>query len=842
MPSDPEKPLLRLIPGAEQRRRTGRSKFPPPPAAFPRERQTAAFGPKFTRLAEVLARGEGALELRADPAGLAPERLLVFEVRGSISSFAAAIQQVAGLELVDEEELEGGEGDEHPFAYLLVPDMKALRNLESLWRRWQVGRLVRGETAWGNVFEHLRDLRPWGPNDRVHPSDQTILESIIAGRGADELIRVEIELVFRSNDEVAQASEAEASRAITARGGAIVSHARLPDVSYHAMLADIPAWAVREIIEQRIEGIAGLESVMHIRPQSEATTVEIADPAEIPPADGAERALGEPILALLDGVPVSAHRQLAAHVDLDDPFGLEPGALVESRAHGTAMASLIIHGNLNRNEDRLPRQIHVIPVMGNGDAFPRDRLVVDLIYLAVEQLRKQRPRVVIVNLSLGNRFRPFHGQLSPWARLLDRLAYDCGLLFVVSAGNQVSEFAIPAFASASSYENADGQRRASSMISALHGIMAERRLLSPAETVNGITVGGGNVDAVAPANRAALAPASIDPFPDHLMANPSSSLGPGFALSVKPDILMPGARERMRMTGNNPHICVVPARASRGAGLKVAAPPRDGRENLDGYTIGTSAAAALASRTCHRIHDALEATYGEEFLRLSPLQRAVLLKALLAHPAQWPRETADLIKATLGPTGRGQAPKQKDNIRRFMGYGYVDADDAVACAADRATFFATGELAGNRSVTIDAPIPLAIGGKAKPHSLSATVAWFSPVSPGRRSYRTCRLKLLKPTSLDDLAVSGDGWQPDENQSSRGTVYTHTWSGKKPPNVTADMNIPIVVQREPDQGSPVDEAIPFALAVTIAMPGETKLYDEVRARVAVQTRVVVGPSP
>src|SRR5690606_33374595 len=158
-----------------------------------------------------------------------------------------------------------------------------------------------------------------------------------------------------SNDAAAGASEAEASRAITARGGAIVSRVRLPDISYHALLVDIPARAVREIIEQRIEGIAGLESVMHIRPQSEATTVEIADPAEIPLADGAERALGEPILALLDGVPVSAHRQLAAHIDLDDPFELEPDALVESRAHGTAMASLIIHGDLNRNEEQLPR-------------------------------------------------------------------------------------------------------------------------------------------------------------------------------------------------------------------------------------------------------------------------------------------------------------------------------------------------------------------------------------------------------------------------------------------------------------------------------------------------------
>ncbi|MHB1302418.1 MAG: S8 family peptidase [Acidiphilium sp.] len=785
-------------------------------------------------MAEILARGENALELRADPAGLAPERLLVFEVRGSISSFAAAIQQVAGLELVDEEELEGDEGDEHPFAYLLVPDMMALRNLESLWRRWQAGQLVWGETTWANVFEHLRDLRPWGPNDRVHPSDRTFLATIVDGLVDQDLVRVEIELVFRSNDAVARESEAEVSGAITARRGVIISRARLPDISYHALLADVPAWAIREILEQRIEGIAGLESVMYIRPQSEATTLEIGDSAETPQADGAERALGEPILALVDGVPVSAHRRLAVHMDLDDPFDLEPGTLVESRAHGTAMASLIIHGDLNRNEDRLPRQIHVIPVMGNGNGFPRDRLVVDLIHLAVTRLREQRPGIVIVNLSLGNRYRPFHNQLSPWARLLDRFAYRLGLLFVVSAGNQVNDFGIAAYATSRDYEDADGQSRATSMITALYGLMGERRLLSPAETLNGITVGGCNVDAVPLADRV-LARMLIDPFPDHVMANPSSSLGPGFARSVKPDIMMPGAREHMRFVRNHAHIDVVPATASRGAGLKVAAPPRAGRENLDGYTNGTSAAAALASRTCHRIHDALEATYGEDFLRLSPLQRAVLLKALLVHPAQWPHNTADLIKATIGPWGRGQAGKQKDNIRRFIGYGYVDAEDAVACAGDRATFFATGLLGADRIVTIDVPIPLAIGGQARPHSLSATVAWFSPVSPGRKSYRNCRLKILKPTELDALAVSGHSWQPDENQANRGTIYSRCWSGENAPVVTPNMTIPLIVQRDPDQGAPVDEAIPFGLAVTISMPGQVGLYDEARARAAPHVR-------
>jgi hypothetical protein len=169
MPSDPTKPLLRLRAQAERRRALGRPRNMPSPEAFPSERQAERIGPKFTRLAEVLARGGDVLELRADPTALAPERLLVFEVRGAIGTFVDAVRRVPGVELVDEEEMKSDELDKQPVAYLMVPDLAALRAIESLWRRWRAGQLVWGETAWSTVFELLRDLRPWGPADRVQP-------------------------------------------------------------------------------------------------------------------------------------------------------------------------------------------------------------------------------------------------------------------------------------------------------------------------------------------------------------------------------------------------------------------------------------------------------------------------------------------------------------------------------------------------------------------------------------------------------------------------------------------------------------------------------------------------
>jgi hypothetical protein len=59
--------------------------------------------------------------------------------------------------------------------------------------------------------------------------------------------------------------------------------------------------------------------------------------------------------------------------------------------------------------------------------------------------------------------------------------------------------------------------------------------------------------------------------------------------------------------------------------------------------------------------------------------------------------------------------------------------DAVACADDRATFWATGFLLADKISVVDVPVPVAMGGKASPHSLSATLAWFTPISPGARA-------------------------------------------------------------------------------------------------------------
>lgn len=798
------------------------------------------FGPTFDRLASVLTRDQSGIELRSDPSALAPERLLVFEVRGSIQPFINAIKRIPGLELIDEEELEGDEQDPKPTVYLLVPDARALSNIASLWHRWTQGKpLGIGFAPWRDVFATLRSIRPWGPKDRLQDEERNIIAEEIANKADAERVRLEIELVFRSEAHVAEA-ESGLSNAIVAAGGRVISRCRITDIGYHAVLAELTVATVRDIISLSPSSIAGLDPVMHIRPQSMATTIEVGE-AESTIQEELRAIDRPPILALLDGVPVAQHPLLAGALVVEDQFNLEPLALVAGRLHGTAMASLIMWGDRNKSEQRLGRRIHLVPVLGANDRFPDDRLIIDMIYQAVLAMREgdepSAPNILIINLSLGNTRKPFQGQMSAWARLIDRLSYRLGILFVISAGNHPAQFDVPGFTKFSQFECSTEAQRAYGTMSALRKLVTERRLLSPSESVNGVTVGGANVDAVPQADRRP-AYGSIDPFPNLTTSNPSSALGPGFAKSVKPDILMPGAKEHMRFVTTGTTLSFKPSGPARAHGLKVAAPPRDGVENAEYFTDGTSAAAALASRTCHQIHDALEAAYGDVFSTLPHAQRATLLKALLVHTASWPQAASELIKQVLGPLDNRQHVLQRDNIRRFLGYGLADPDAAVACAADRATFWASGTLSREQAITVQVPIPICINGQAKLHALYATLAWFTPVLPARQSYRAVRLTLTESDELSSLRVEAAKAQPDQNQSRRGTVFSRRWEGGQGPIVGANQMVTLTVQRQPDQGSPIDEPIPFAVAVTLTMPGIMQIYDEVRARLAIVPRVGV----
>jgi hypothetical protein len=425
-------------------------------------RQKDRFRPVFRRLREVLDRHDDVIELRDDPSSLAPERVIVFEFAGTINNFQKAVARIRGLELMAEYEgsfdpdedfavqdsRKGREGQDRTDKrvpgqfYLAMPDIRALQELLSLWERWERGEpMESGYAPFAHLFEQLHTLWPWGPQDRIPPETIDFWREEI-NRYPNRPVRTEVELWYRESEARRRTAFRDLSDLVTRAGGRMVHDVEISGIGYHGALVDIPAAEVDNLIEQRDVGLALFDDILFLRPQS-----MLADPLELEPdIDGAigtaggPPATGAPVAALLDGMPIQAHALLNDRLILDDPDNLQERTLVSQRVHGTAMASLILHGDRNEGGPVLSRPIYVRPLMianeNGSEQTEGDRLLVDTIYRAVLRMKggegetAAAPDVFLVNISLGDPRRPFTRVISPLARLLDFLAVRYNVLFM----------------------------------------------------------------------------------------------------------------------------------------------------------------------------------------------------------------------------------------------------------------------------------------------------------------------------------------------------------------------------------------------------------------------------
>ena len=553
-----------------------------------------------------------------------------------------------------------------------------------------------------------------------------------------------------------------------------------------------------------------------------------------------------PIAALLDGVPVQNHALLAGRLDMDDPDGLEAMSVVADRHHGTAMASLIVHGDRNVAGEVLSRRLYMRPVLyapGNGlrEEPRRDRLLIDVIYRAVRRIREgdeegaaAAPEVFLVNLSLGDAGRPFGGAMSPWARLLDYLADRYGILFLVSAGNVRRPLGIAGFGNWIEFEDASPADREQAVLTSLSEQKAFRTLLSPAEALNPIAVGAMHDDAVAGPRGAG----AVDPYSVRELPNVSSALGLGHRKVVKPDIHLPGGREHLRFQASGGAIVVAPESEGR-SGLRAASPDAAGRRDRMRLSMGTSAATALATRSAHLIFDALmDGDGGSLHADLAAGFRAVVVKALLVHRASWGSRAAFLDRH-YGPHGRGKHVERRDNIARLLGYGFPNMDEARSCAPNRATLAGYGSIGAGEANIHRIPLPQSLERVTEPRRLTVTVAWFSPVNRRHRIYRRAKLEVSALRDLETAAgVSRSSGQPSDKSVPRGTVAHTRFDGDRAVAFVDDGHVVLRVHCR-EQAGALDQSIGYGIAVTIEAGEGIPVYDEVRARLAVP---VAAPVP
>ena len=849
-----ERPLLVLPrPGQPVERAKGGG-FPSNINRPTRERQGERLTPRFAALQQAIESHRARFQL--DAQALVPEDVVVLETVGKVDRFVQAVERISGMEWLAEVEDVDMPPDDDFFAetkagertdrllsgrlFMVFTNQDALDQMLSLWQSWQGNQpLSRGLGPWGTLFSQLRDVRRWGVRDRL--LETGVLDDWHErAENGEEVVPCEIELWHRGSASGRDSARDRVSALVQDQGGTVVAEATISEIAYQALLADLPVQRLSALFEGDHDDIdfVQCEQIQFIRASGQMATIPPDD------ADGQDQQDGEtqsaemptrpPSVALLDGLPLQAHRRLQGRLIVDDPDGFETNYPANRRVHGTSMASLIIHGDLEATEPPLPSRLYVRPILRpdpkdwrNGrEAVPESTLVVDLLHRAVRRLFEREgdepavaPDIAVINLSIGIGDRPFEQAMSPLARLLDWLAWRYKVLFVVSAGNHTQPICLTV--GATDLDAMDDAAIEREVLQAVAADARHRRLLSPAESLNALTVGSTHDDA-----STGQAPGWLDPL-ERGLPSPINAQGMGFRRAVKPDVLAPGGRVALRkplVQAANPELEIY--KQAFKPGQRVAAPrPALGDVRGSRYARGTSNATALVSRAGAFLQEVLDdLRSGPDGNVIDDIPRAVWLKAMIAHGADWGVAGAKLTEIL---RNRSNSHKFREYVTRLIGYGTVDIDRVSECTAWRVTAISGGVLGEDESHIHAFPLPPSLN-KSRIHKrLTVTLAWLSPINPRHQAWRRAQLWFDPPTN--ELKVGRR--QADHLAVRRGTLQHEILEGEGEAAFNQGKVLEVKVSCRADAGT-LEEKVPYALVITLEVAEHLLLdiYDEVRTAV------------
>lgn len=856
-------PIVRLKRAPVERERLKSKRRPRFPKEIPYNRQAQRLGQIFVRAEQSLAAYAIGVDVALDPRAVVPERCLVFELLGDVPKFNLAAQAL-DLEWLateamtdDSEETEADEAaDQNDPAsqppqrlYLTMPTEKALAKLLKQWKLYAKGEAYSdGQRELWKLFGYLHDLRVWSVEDRLDPTLTAYVANMLADEPDEEVV-VELDLWYRNEDERRDESLETLNEMLEEVGGELLDQVDIPEIRYQGVFIRVPGDVAMRLADGHGR-IAEFKDVMTIRPQSayesqiEGDAVGVATELEDPQLDG------DCIAALLDGYPVDQHQLLAGRLRVVEVDVLGAHAPALTRQHGTAMASLIVHGDLQSPDCKpLNRPLAVLPVLVSPgvprkEATPKGRLPIGVIYRALQAItaanQRENPelrRVVVINHSICDVYAPFVRRPSPWATLLDYFSHEHNLLFVVSAGNIFSPFPVSVYANIAAYQAAHAGTREAAVLGAIEMAKATRTILSPAESVNSLTIGAVHADDADPDHTA-----PPDPYPSFAMSNLASAVGLGLNRSVKPDFLEKGGRFAAGLTNVRGGGIEIHAQASAHYGQQVATPSATGRLDRRMLTSGTSNAAALTTRAAHFIADALDGLYaGDEKEWHTLPTRAVMLKTLLAHGASW-GAIGETLDEAYPPRDRKKWSPRRNTITQFLGYGQLDISRVVSGASNRITLLAEDVIhAGNRHEYI-VPVPPSMLNNREVRTVTITLSWTCPMTHTTADHRAVVLQL---TGADNSSRFWDGVgragsaQPNVSTANRGTLIHMVQEGKKMMTDPQGRMV-IGVQATAKWGFELDD-VPYAIAITLEMGQQTRsqLYTEVEQRVRSRTRTRIA---
>jgi len=835
---------------------------------------------QIERLDETISNLDRVLEnqnafLGLNPANLVTEMILVLEIAGLLDDFFRAVSETPGMEFLAEyrEDItpdqnfyttnKEGQRIEKPFGarlFLTMTNQRALRELLSYWTEYKKPKenqnFKKGTTKFRTLFEQLIDIRPYSVEDRLKDTGMDLYIEELRQNGRESL-NFEVELAYKKSGLQNDVSYNEISRLLRDNGGQVINSSRVivHEIPYHAFIANAPFASFQDLSNNTAVSFLKCQQVLYFRPvgQTILKADDVVDSEEVIKLPEA-KILGEPVIALLDGIPLQNHSLLNGKIVIDDPENFNQNYLAESRIHGTSMASLIVNGDLScQNPQQLNRPIYIRPIMrsnangfGGGEFLPDDRLPIDLIHRAVVRMfdgENGNPpvakKVKIINLSIGDSYRPFNSNMSTWAKLIDWLSYKYNVLFVISAGNQTDNLILDCSEADFNLSTIEDIQKL-----ALANIIStdfNRKILSPSESINAITVGASHSDLSIIANTTHRKNLILSSF----LMSPISRIGFGYNQSIKPEILMPGGIKLFRkpvmqqdpkktlltLEGNYPNIS---------PGQVVAIPGSHGNISNVGYSCGTSNSTALTTRLAGQLFEMLELLNAELPIgtKINTKYFTVIIKSLLAHGANW-GEAQNLLTGVMNslPGRFGATPKRM--LFPYVGYGCVDSEKILYCTDQRVTLIGFGELSKKDKESAHLykfPLPPSIAATRIDKKLVITLGWLSPINFNTSKYRKAHIFFENMQHNSHINVTRPMYDYDAAQ--KGTLqHDILTGGNADAFIDGDMLEIKVNCRADASGLSTKEKIAYGICVTLEIQEnqETKIYEEVQMRLQQRIR-------
>ncbi len=493
--------------------------------------------------------------------------------------------------------------------------------------------------------------------------------------------------------------------------------------------------------------------------------------------------------------------------------------------HGTAVASVVLYGDLEAckasnfwNPELLIFNGRILDKNAEFDINSIEKTLIEAVNYFVEEHQCR-----IFNLSLGNDNAPYDGRhIRGIAYVLDKLARDLNVLFVVSSGNFGGSV------------DPDVPRQSWRNEYPEYLLSEESVIIDPAPALNVITVGSlakhnATFDAQRYPEIAQLAPANEN------QPSPFTRHGPSIKGAIKPELVAIGGNLASPVRTGNELKPVM-----RGMGVLTCNSQFVGN-TLFSEISGTSFAAPYITHLAGRL------------LNNYPRASASLLRALLVNHANMPPEVVETFPGEMKTAYK--KTNSRDASRDVAGYGQIDESELFRSSQNAVILMAEDKIDNNAHHFFELPLPPDfLRSQRVAREIRVTLAYCPAVRTTRLDYVATKMhfRLVKDSSLEAVQrfFNHDTQEETETRNDdatsnrdisaelrgKGTVQSSTWRIRQP-NPSEKWFV-VVTRQDRDWGVPFSlEQEDYALVVTVTDRENEKaeLYTQISQRIEQQAR-------